>query len=302
MIKRIDAAASLYRRFEKLFLCPICGSAMSIDRENNRSLVCVKSHCFDFSRHGYINFLLSYQKKSPTPGYDSGALKARRAMLALGLFDPLTSLITELIHGDTLRKRRESETLLLDVGSGEGYLSSSIVSNLRQSYAPSLQAVGLDISRQGVRMASQYNSSVIWCIANATKRLPFSPGCFNVVMNILSPHNLDEFRRILKKRSLLIKVVPLNKHLIELRQALYERPREHSYSDEELVRKLGTHFRSVRKHALCYTQKLSKRSVSDLIRMTPLFWKAKKERIETLEGEGLSQVTCDFSIIVATVG
>ena len=142
MIKRVDAAVSLYRRFEKLFLCPICGSTMSIDREKNRSLICVKTHCFDFSRYGYVNFLLSYQKKSSIPGYDSEALQARRAMLALGLFDPLTNLIAELIRRDTPRKRRESEVLLLDVGSGEGYLLSSIVSNLRQSYAPFLQAGG----------------------------------------------------------------------------------------------------------------------------------------------------------------
>lgn len=302
MIKRIDASVYLYRRFKNLFRCPICSSAMSIDRENNRSLVCVKNHCFDFSRHGFVNFLLSHQKKSPTPGYGSEALQARRAMLALGLFDPLTSLITELIHGDTSRKRTESEALLLDVGSGEGYLLSSIVSNLRQNSAPSLQAVGLDISREGIRMASQHDRSVIWCIANTTKRLPFSPGCFSVVMNILSPHNLSEFRRILRKGSLLIKVVPENKHLIELRQALYEHPREHPYSDEELVRELGTNLGSVRKHALCYTQKLSNRSASHLIRMTPLFWKAKKERIAALESKGLPQVTCDFSVIVATVG
>ncbi len=151
-------------------------------------------------------------------------------------------------------------------------------------------------------MASQEDRSAIWCIANATKKLPFSSDCFDVVMNILSPHNIGEFRRVLSKEGLLIKVVPLNKHLIELRQALYEHPREHPYSDEELVKEIGTRFRSVRKHTLRYTQNLSKRSVFDLIRMTPLFWKAKKERIETLKDEGLSQVTCDFTVIVATVG
>ncbi len=220
----------------------------------------------------------------------------------MGLFDPLTSLITELIYGHTSRRRKESDTLLLDVGSGEGYVLSSIVSNLHENCVPSLQTVGLDISRQGIRMASQKDRSTIWCIANTAKRLPFSSECFSVVINILSPHNSDEFQRIIRKGGLLIKVVPLNKHLIELRQALYEQPREQPFSDKEPVRELGTHFTSVTKHPLCYTQKLPKRSVSDLIRMTPLFWKSKKERIETLEAEGLSQITLDFSVIVATVG
>lgn len=223
-------------------------------------------------------------------------------MLALGLFDRLCHLIVDLIVQNVSIGKRVSEALLLDVGSGEGYLLSSIASNLNGRSTSPLQAVGLDISRRGIRMASQNDMSVIWCIANATKRLPFSPDYFNVVTSILSPYNLGEFQRILRKGGLLIKVVPLNKHLIELRQALYEHPREHPYSDEELVRELATRFRSVRKHALCYTQKLSNRSVSDLIRMTPLFWKAKKERIAVLESEGLSQVTCDFSVIVATVG
>ena len=301
MIKRIDAAARLYRRFENVFECPICRSSMSVNQENDRSLVCANNHCFDFSRSGYVNFLLSHEKKSLNPGYGSEALEARRAMLALGLFDPLSSLIAELIHGDISRKGKESETLLLDVGSGEGYLLSSIVTGLRQSHTPSLQTVGLDISREGIRMACQNDRSVFWCVANATKRLPFSSDCFNVVINILSPHNLDEFQRILRKGGSLIKAVPLNRHLVELRQALYEHPRERPYSDEELVRGLDTRFESVRRHTLCYTHNLLNGSTSHLIRMTPLFWKAKKKRIETLESKGLSQVTCDFSVIVATI-
>ncbi|MEW6622536.1 MAG: putative RNA methyltransferase [Bacillota bacterium] len=42
-------------KYENIFSCPICAGQMWM--VNLKSLICTNNHCYDVSKHGYVNFL-----------------------------------------------------------------------------------------------------------------------------------------------------------------------------------------------------------------------------------------------------
>jgi len=269
---------------------------MGVTSARSPSLVCAENHSFDLSAKGYVNLLLPGQRKSAEPGYSKEMLQARRAMSKLGFFDPVCEAVADLIQRHS---RLAAGSGVFDAGCGEGHIFSSVISRLRGSQGSHPDAIGLDISRQGIALACHRDHSIMWCVANLDRRLPFASGGFEILTNILAPSNVMEFRRVLRGSGLLVKVIPLDDHLVELRNALYERPRGHPLTAEATEAELGASFDVVQKRRLTYRRQVGASSLRDLVRMTPLFWKAKRERIEALETAGLPQVTVDLCAIAA---
>jgi len=116
---------------------------------------------------------------------------------------------------------------------------------------------------------------------------------------VLAPANIAEFHRVLHREGLLLKVVPMERHLAELRTALYERPRERPCGDEGVLGELASLFTIRDQRRLTYTTQLPPGLLPDLVRMTPLFWKAKRERVHALADQGLPEVAVDLSLILA---
>jgi 23S rRNA (guanine745-N1)-methyltransferase len=297
-MKAIEKAVRLCRGMEPLFACPVCGDPLTVPSKNYRNLVCSRNHCYDFSAKGYVNLLGSHQRKSAAPGYTKEVLSARRAMLTAGLFDPVIETLTEIIECELGRGEQSHPCALLDAGCGEGYSLSAMMLRLREG-GVAWDAVGMDISKPGITIACGHDDSIMWCVGNIAKRLPFVPSRFDVVTNLLAPENWEEFRRVMRGDGLLVKATPLDNHFIELRSALYERPRERSRSVDDVLTELGTWFDTVETRRLTYGFALPAERTPDLIRMSPLFWKAKPERIEAVERHGLPAITTDLSVVVA---
>lgn len=285
----------LCRRLQGVFACPVCDGPMAVGGEGDRSLICDHGHCFDLSAKGYVNLLLSHQRKSSTPGYTQAALRARRAVAERGFFDPVRDAVAEAIAGNL---SAPTPWRLLDAGCGEGYVLSAIIARLRGPERNDTQAVGLDISKPGIEIAGRHDRGVLWCVANIAKRLPFAAGAFDVVTNLLAPMNAAEFRRVLRCGGIVVKVAPMEGHLQELREALYERPREHSFAAARDAAELATYFEIRAHRRLTCARPVDKESIRDIIMMTPLFWKAKRDRIAALEHVGLPQVTVEVDLTV----
>jgi 23S rRNA (guanine745-N1)-methyltransferase len=271
---------------------------MLVGAVSERSLTCANHHCFDVSAKGYINLLLPNQRRSSTPGYNAEMLRSRMAVMQLGLFAPLSQAIAELIRNRTASPRPPRTCTLLDVGCGEGHVLSAVMSHLRADGDMRPLAIGLDISRHAISMSCRHEGDMLCCVANLATQLPFVTGAFQVVTNILAPSNPAEFRRVLRDGGVLLKVVPMRHHLAELRHALYERPREHPCGADEAVAELSGDFDVAAQRRLSYGRELPRDCIRDIIRMTSLFWKAKRQRIEALERAGLTRLTVDLSIIV----
>ena len=74
------------------FICPVCGKALEL---RDRSYICPEAHCFDVSKSGYVNLLMS--QKSGNHGDDKLMVKARRDFLEKGYYDALRDKITETV-------------------------------------------------------------------------------------------------------------------------------------------------------------------------------------------------------------
>ena len=90
-------------------ICPVCRETLLLEE---RAYSCNKDHSFDLAKEGYVNLLLSHQRKSKNPGDDKAMIQARRRFFDSGAFDPLAELVAKTVP----------EGAMLDCGCGEGHL------------------------------------------------------------------------------------------------------------------------------------------------------------------------------------
>ena len=135
-------------KIKEILECPVCRNQLS---NNKNSYQCTNKHSFDKSKTGYINLLLSNQKKSPNPGDSKEMLKARTSFFKEGFYTTILNLLTKTIK--SLTKDKVNQTIL-DIGCGEGYYLLSVFNNL-----PNTTCYGLDISKDGIEIASKYEKS-----------------------------------------------------------------------------------------------------------------------------------------------
>jgi 23S rRNA (guanine745-N1)-methyltransferase len=285
---------SALARISSFLACPVCAQPLQLRTRDNAQLTCVSHHSFDVARQGYANLLLSHQRKSDHPGYTQDMLRARRTVLQAGLFHPLLPVLVECIKPAI----PHSSGLVLDAGCGEGSLFSHLLDDLQASGAD-LSGLGLDISKPGIRMAAAADKSTAWCVANLTRQLPILSGAVALLLNVLSPLNAEEFQRVLAKDGLLLKVFAGTDHLQELRAALYEVADPGPQLREEVTAQLVPFFTIVDTQQLHWVWPVAGVPLHDVLMMSPLFWKAKAEKIQQLEQNGLQEVTVDLELLVA---
>lgn len=277
---------------EKMFRCPICGSSMRV--QQLASLVCEKLHSYDISRQGYVN-LLSHRAKTK---YDKALFEARKMINSSGFFGPMIEGISNRLIGMQSRKLPESgkPLRLLDAGCGEGSHLSAIGRKLReQPIVPDVLGVGMDIAKEGVVMAAKTFPDPIWCVGDLSQS-PFADQQFDYILNILSPSNYSEFRRLLTSDGMLVKVIPGSLYLQELRALFYKGTGKETYSNDGTMELFSRHFERIEFEELRYRVMLDSEQVKQLIHMTPLSWSVSPEVIERMT-DGEMEVTADFTLL-----
>lgn len=262
-----------------LFRCPVCGEAF--EGIQSSSFVCQNGHSFDLSRKGTLHFLLKQSKND----YGKEMLSDRYAVAQKGLFHPLLERVFDNIE--------EKEGNTLDVGCGEG-------SHLAYLKKLGLEGhnVGFDISKEGIQLAAAHYPGIFWCVADLS-RSPFASKKYDTLLNLFSPSNYQEFERILKPGGQVIKVVPEENYLIELRRKFYETQKDkQSYSNQEVIRLFEKHFQNMSAERVTYQKTISPDWIRALIRMTPLSWGAEEKQITQLLEEGLEEVTVDVLVLI----
>lgn len=149
----IDGSSSLYSEFVDF-----------------KSLICSKQHTFDITKYGYLNL-------TPHPSnshYKKELFEARRhIIMESNLYNAVHKKITKVIGEHT---GVSSDSLLVaDLGCGEGSHLQKILDGCR-SRSP--VGVGLDISKEGIIMASKRYKNRIWLVgdlANAPFLIQMTP-------------------------------------------------------------------------------------------------------------------------------
>ena len=256
------------------FRCPVCGQNLFLQ---NKSLVCKNGHCFDLSAKGYVNLLQSQSSKNKRHGDDSAMLHSRQDFLNCGFYEPLRNAVAEKIP---------QNSTILDVGCGEGYYTDFICRSRNATI------YGIDISKDALILAHKRNPDFNLAVASIAA-LPIQNESMDVVLNIFAPENTDEFHRVLKTDGTFIKVIPLEKHLTELRAAIYDKPYDNKV---ELLTPLG--FSAVDFIQLKYKMDVSGENLHNLFKMTPYYYKtgiADQQKIANLESLNIS---AEFGICI----
>jgi 23S rRNA (guanine745-N1)-methyltransferase len=282
--------------YAHILSCPVCSSPVSARVAANAVLVCEKGHSFDIARSGYANLLLANQKRSRDPGYDAPTLQARGRVFGKGFFSPLSDLLFDIAQRYATADAQR-EQVIVDAGCGEGSVLSRLISQFSDKCAWRVGGIGLDISRNGIEIAARRDKNALWCVTNVAKRIPLLPQTCSVILNVLAPANYPEFARILGPGKAIIKIVPLENHLRELRQLLYSRPRHEPMSDEKTMAEMRAAFTTTQRTELRYTVSADSALVADLIEMSPIKWKASSQALQLAGSIGPMSVTVDVSVI-----
>lgn len=239
-------------------ICPKCGRPLLLNAGCYR---CGSGHCYDRAASGYVNLL------PPTPGGrrhgdDKLMVRARMSFLDKGYYDPLSNEIAgyvEAFAGETVH--------IVDAGCGEGKYTVDVLSRLTAS-GKAVDIVGIDISKEALIRAAKRSGALKLCVAS-TAHMPLAAHCADVLLNIFSPFMAGEFARVLRPGGQLIRVVPLEKHLWELKELIYARPLPNPPMDME-----AEGFRLLEQRELKYTIELhSSGDIMNLFMMTPYYYK-----------------------------
>lgn len=245
------------------FTCPVCNKNL-IASDNAYS--CENGHSFDISKEGYINLLMSQQSSLKRHGDDKMMVRARRDFLNKGFYaqlkDELCSTIREFVFDGGC---------IADIGCGEGYYTGAV------SDCGNYSVSGIDISKAALKYAAKSIKCASFAVASAFS-LPFAHDEFDCVLNVFAPSAYEEFSRVLKDEGVLIKIVPLEEHLWDLKCAVYEEP----YKNKPEIRNEDL-FKLVSVKELKYNIELEcNEDIINLFKMTPYYYKTGRDEIQKL--------------------
>lgn len=289
-LRKIDMAKELFSKYGYLFACPVCNAPMAIAEP--ATLQCDNRHSFDLARQGYVNLLTSSVKASK---YDRELFAARLELNQQGFFSHLlATLQTHLTH--YAPAGADKPLTILDAGCGEGSHLARVVAASRSSGQPVI-GLGLDIAKDGIRLAARTYSGLLWCVADLA-RAPLQAKQWDVILDILSPANYAEFRRLLSPEGIVIKVFPGTQYLQELRTALYAGSKKATYQNTDSRRQFAQQFTLLAEEQVCYQWELTPSSLELLLQMTPLAWSAAERALTAVRQAGLPKITVDATIMV----
>lgn len=258
------------------YLCPLCDNKLLLMGKTYR---CSNNHCFDEAKEGYVNLLPVQHKHSKAPGDNVEMVKARRAFLDNGYYQPLIDTIKSIYQ-----RHVKSTTKVLDAGCGEGFYT-------HQYKTDNNQVFGIDISKSAVKIAAKRYKDCHFSVGTLSN-LPFTDCVIGWINSIYAPILENEFTRVLQHQGYLLTVTPAEKHLIELKSLIYLDAKEH-----DTTKKPIEHLILVMEEKINYSMNFTQPNhIIDLLSMTPFAFKASTDVIETLKNKKQFSCQADFLI------
>lgn len=264
------------------FICPVCEKKLN---EEERLYRCESGHCFDKSKFGYVNLLMSQKSSAKRHGDDRLMVRARRDFLSGNYYDFLRDRLCVICE-----KHFEGGSVILDAGCGECWYSSGILDYLSSKNIEA-EFFGIDISKDALEFASKRKSGIRAAVASLFS-IPLPDESCDGLLNIFSPGAFEEFRRVLKTGGILIRVIPLEKHLFNLKAAIYDKP---YFNDVPGPAIEG--FELIEETELKKTINIrDNKDIEALFMMTPYYYKTGKDDQQKLESLESFSTQAEFGI------
>ena len=261
------------------FACPICQENLTLVET---SLKCCNRHSFDLAKFGYVNLAPQIKQSA---NYDKENFQNRQQILEAGFYHAILEAVSDLLANS------ETSTTVLDVGCGEGFYSRK----LQETHSDKI-FYAFDISKDSVQIAakSEPNWAVNWFVGDLA-RLPIKDASMDILLDIFSPANYGEFRRVLSKDGILIKVIPTENHLKEIRQKVQDQLTNKDYSNQEIKNHFQEHFTILSSQTASLTKTITAEQLQTLLSMTPLLFHVDQTKIDWSQ---LTEITIEAEIMV----
>ena len=264
------------------FSCPICQENLTLVES---SLKCCNRHSFDLAKFGYVNLAPQIKQSA---NYDKENFQNRQQILEAGFYQAILEVLSDLLSNSKNAKT------ILDIGCGEGFYSRKL-----QERHPDKTFYAFDISKDSVQIAakSEPNWAVNWFVGDLA-RLPIKDASMDILLDIFSPANYGEFRRVLSKDGILIKVIPTENHLKEIRQKVQDQLTKKDYSNQDIKEHFHGHFTILSNQTASLTKTITADQLQSLLSMTPLLFHIDQTKIDWSD---LTEITIEAEILVGKV-
>ncbi|MEZ7553083.1 putative RNA methyltransferase [Streptococcus pseudopneumoniae] len=261
------------------FACPICQENLTLVES---SLKCCNRHSFDLAKFGYVNLAPQIKQSA---NYDKENFQNRQQILEAGFYHAILEAVSDLLASS------KTTTTILDIGCGEGFYSRK----LQKSHSEKT-FYAFDISKDSVQIAakSEPNWAVNWFVGDLA-RLPIKDTSMDILLDIFSPANYGEFRRVLSKDGILIKVIPTENHLKEIRQKVQDQLTNKDYSNQNIKNHFQEHFTILSNQTASLTKTITVEQLQALLSMTPLLFHVDQSKIDWSQ---LTEITIEAEILV----
>ena len=261
------------------FACPVCQENLTLVET---SLKCDNRHSFDLAKFGYVNLAPQIKQSA---NYDKENFQNRQQILEAGFYQAILEGISDLLATNPSAKT------ILDIGCGEGFYSRKL-----QEAHPDKTFYAFDISKDSVQIAakSEPNWAVNWFVGDLA-RLPIKDASMDILLDIFSPANYGEFRRVLSKDGILIKVIPTENHLKEIRQRVQDQLTNKDYSNQDIKNHFQEHFTILSSQTASLTKTITAEQLQALRSMTPLLFHVDQSKIDWSQ---LTEITIESEILV----
>ena len=261
------------------FACPLCKKSLTL---HENCFKCDHRHSFDLAKFGYINLAPQIKQSKE---YDKDNFIYRQNILESGFYQ---HILQEIEH--ILQDLPDKHTIL-DAGCGEGYYSRKL-----QKIFPTKSYYAFDISKDSILLASKNDTShtIKWFVGDLAN-LPIKNHSIDLILDIFSPANYQEFQRVLTDNGLLIKVIPTKQHVKEIRNKVAKQLTNQDYSNQEILKHFEKYFDILEQREVCATYSINEDQKEALIRMTPLLFHIRHQAIDWSD---LKEITISATILV----
>ena len=270
-----------------MFRCPVCRLALLPPHAAPPTpWTCESGHSFDVAREGYVNLLITHQRRQREPGDSAEMLQHRRRFLDAGYYRPLAEAVAA---------HARPGMAVLDAGCGEGYYTRTWPDD-----HDDLGVWAVDIAKPAMRLAAKRGQtagrSPHYAVASVYD-LPVVDASIDLALSVFAPLHSPEFERVLRPGGRLVTVTPGPDHLDGLKAKLFSEPESHPErgpfdGDDATTRLVPSGTQRLR-----FDLELREAdAVADLLNMTPYAWYVSPEVRLSVVSERFLSTSADFLV------